>query len=78
MLTFLPSCYYKRRGGGKRAETNGEEGIRALCLLSYFLLFRGVVNFQGISGLHHWNPFGNHLSQALLWTVIPLWAASGW
>ena len=61
----------------KRGETNGEEGIRALCLLSYFLLFRGIINFQGISGLHHWNPFGNRLKQALLSTVIPLWAAAG-
>ena len=42
--TFFSSCYYNEKEKVE-GEAGGEKGMRAMCLLSYFLLSRGVVNF---------------------------------
>ena len=34
MPTYLPSCYYKEKERKMEGDTDGEKGMRALCLLS--------------------------------------------
>jgi hypothetical protein len=45
MPAYLPSCY-KEKERKREGEADGEKGTR-VCLLSYDLLSRGVINFGG-------------------------------
>ena len=42
---YHSSLRLQREGKDREEEAEGEKGMRALCLLSCFLLSRGIVNF---------------------------------
>ena len=43
--TQVPYYYYKEKKEKGEGEADGEKGMRASCLLSHFLLSRGIVDF---------------------------------
>ena len=73
MATYLPSCYYKEKERKMEGDTDGEKGMRALCLLSCFLLSRGIIHF----GFHHQGPLDKCSHQFPMWTAALLWTVAG-